>query len=606
MLPPSLQTIENGAFSSNPLELLYCEERVDTMDRVIDEHYEGAVIGCYGYSVDYFLFGTVYIKQFQFYVMYSIIGLYLIVGGTMVLGNKSSYSFSFHVASAIASIDIMSNMMYFLFSYYLSKALFWTSFAFAIGVPLVVFIPAVVIQYRLVPHFIYEYYFGRIISRRFKVNILWVWLSHERGAPLINNKRQAFTFSNHDSIPKVIVYVTSWFILLSLQMVSLLPFAMWSLLVSPYYVVVAAFGSFLYFTGLLAHGNIWNYWVWFFTGNNKLYSKVVSHDTRILNESMYLQLVGVSIPLFVVKYLNMEVVTIYNQMDSYPTRLWCGYISVFVSAVIVLLGLYRYVYLTLRYKTHVKDVPFAIMFGSKKRQSVVGLQLSSEDIRYNVHAEGQYKKHWHEKIIHSKLQHTMVAMMNLVSRVFIKDHDFSAQIETLLQKRARYVESILSTLNTNLHTENGGKRDLQSLAHHAFHLITQDSIDLELYRLLKEVNINQPSDLLHVKNHTINRILSLIRDKSTCELISSYLNLLSYFNPRRTSLIVFKQPHSAVAPSNKSGDIESNNAGNDEASYYRTVSVVDSISVHPEATESVMSNATYTESTVTTYPTIEK
>ncbi len=583
LIPQSVQAVKKGAFLSNPIELLYCEERVDTLIHVIREGFDGKVIGCYGYSVDYFLFTYVYIKQYEFHVMWALIALYLLASCVTIMGSRS-YSLAFQVVSVLASVDILSNIMYFLFSYFLTRELFWVSFVFAICIPFLAFIAAVLLRYRLAPHLLYEYYIGRIISRRFKVNALWIWLSHERGSPLINNKRQAFTFTHHDSIPKVMVYVISWLILLSLQLMSLSLFIVWVLLLSPYYLAVIAMGSFLYFTGLLAHGTVWNYWVWFYSGKYRIYSKSVTYDTRILNEAMCVQFACISVPLFIVKVLNMEVVRIYNEMDTYATRWWCGYMSVFVSAAIILLGLYRYVFYTLRYHTHIKDVPFTIVFdGNKKRQSVIGLQLSSEDIRYNSNAEERYKRQWQEKIIHSKLQHTMLDLMNLVAKVFLKDQDFGVMIEQLLQKRAMLVESIRGAVERSMTTESGATRhNLDAIAHQAFELLTQDSVDLTLYRLLKEIHIHQPSDLLRIKSHTISRLLAVIRNKSKYELISRYLNLLSYFNPRRTSLIVFKQPNATAIRSNQVTDIESNG---DEA-LYSTAMVVDSVSVHPASPES--------------------
>ena len=121
---------------------------------------------------------------------------------------------------------------------------------------------------------------------------------------MINNKHQSFTFNNHDSLPKLFVYVSSWAILIVLQMLSLIPFVLWLVVLLPYYSLLIIAGAFLYHTKLLAHKDVWNTWVLLFTGRLNRYAKKSIFDTKLLNDAMYLQLLLTSLPLVIIKTVN--------------------------------------------------------------------------------------------------------------------------------------------------------------------------------------------------------------------------------------------------------------------------------------------------------------
>jgi hypothetical protein len=213
-LPQNLQVKQaKSVFSSNPLELVYCAAPYDDVLALtgVVHGFHGVVIGCFGYNSDYFLYPSMSISPSMTAVIIILVIGFIIPHALILLRTYNHFSLTFLVASTLASFDMGSDVVHFLFSYFATKPLYWASFCFALLLPLLYFIAAVVVQYSLVPHILYKWYFGRIISRRCKWNILWLWLSTERGAPLVNHKRMKFTFNNHDSIPKVAYSLTHFY-----------------------------------------------------------------------------------------------------------------------------------------------------------------------------------------------------------------------------------------------------------------------------------------------------------------------------------------------------------------------------------------------------------
>ena len=85
---------------------------------------------------------------------------------------------------------------------------------------------------------------------------------------------------------------------------SLIPFGLWLLVLCPYYMFVICSGAFLYHTKLLAHRDIWNTWVYLFTGRVNRYGKKGVFDTKLLNDAFFLQLLLTSLPILLVKITN--------------------------------------------------------------------------------------------------------------------------------------------------------------------------------------------------------------------------------------------------------------------------------------------------------------
>jgi hypothetical protein len=302
----------------------------------------------------------------------------------------------------------------------------------------------VIARKRLLPHFLFEWYIGRIISLNFKWNWLWIWLSTEKGAPLVNHRRQAFTFQRHDSLPKVFIFLISWGLLLMVQAVSLLPFFAWIILLSPYYVTLVIIGSFLFHTKLLAHKYVWNCWVTLFTSpRGNRYSKVSIYDTKLLNYSMFVQLVMSSTPLFIIKAVNSNIYLHYqpsSTQSGYTHAMIYSYtsymvyewylLSLLISLIFIIIGVYRYVYMVLRTKVKVEDAPFSFeLVSAKKQRKSIGILPSREDITFNMTAVASYRRRWRAKLIKNRVDYSMSSLLTLATAVFIKDETKGMDID---------------------------------------------------------------------------------------------------------------------------------------------------------------------------------
>ena len=142
--------------------------RVDTNDVF--------VAGCYGFNADYFWYPTfrpsTMTLPFIIALASAFIGLHMIIT-FRCWHHPRSYIFS--AMSLLATLDMGSDLFDLFFGLYASKALFWATFTLILIVPVMYFTFAVVVYHRLVPHAAYEWYFGRIISRKYKWNIIWIW-----------------------------------------------------------------------------------------------------------------------------------------------------------------------------------------------------------------------------------------------------------------------------------------------------------------------------------------------------------------------------------------------------------------------------------------------
>ena len=137
---------------------------------------ELVVAGCYGFNADYIWYPnyrpSTASLPFVIALSSAFIGLHMMI---LFRCWHHSRSFTFGVISLVATADMGSDLFDLFFSLYASKALFWVSFTFVLVVPVVYFVFAVVVYHRLLPHAVYEWYFGRVISRKYKWNIIWIW-----------------------------------------------------------------------------------------------------------------------------------------------------------------------------------------------------------------------------------------------------------------------------------------------------------------------------------------------------------------------------------------------------------------------------------------------
>ncbi len=546
-LPASIVVVGGGAIGDY-VEEAYCAAPVsdDVIGHVV---YKNGVliVGCYGYSLDSLLYPEMLIVMHQ--SAFIITAVVLFIGTHAILGVSARVSMTYVAVSLLSAMDYGSDWFYFLFSTYMSMSLFWAAFVFTFCVPIVNFTVMVIVRHRLLPHFVFEWYLGRIISHRCKWHWLWIWLSTNKGAPLVNNRRQSFTFQHHDSLPKVFIFVISWAVLLGLQLLSLLPFIAWIILLSPYYVFLVIIGSFLYHTKLLAHKHVWNSWVTLFTSpRGNRYTKISTFDTKLLNYSMFVQLVVSSIPLLIVKAINGNVylhyqpsstpgskpssLTGYTHVMIYAYNTYVMYewylISLVISLVFIVVGAYRYVYVVLHHKVTVAEAPFSVSFSSSKDRKSVGIAASREDIAFNTAALMSYRKRWRERLIRNRIDVSMSSVLKLVTRVFLRDG--SNDINTLFKVRTGFTETMLISIG---HGRNKSINDIESpvdnyeLAAQLFQILLQDSVDMSMYRVLRAAGIKESGDLLDINERARDAILAALQCQELLGIVSSYLNVIT-------------------------------------------------------------------------------
>ena len=134
------------------------------------------------------------------------------------------------------------------------------------------------------------------VAYRYNLSIFWVWLGQSQGLPLINSRKLSISFEYHDSLPKLLVYVITWLILLAIQLVCLVPLLLWSLLLLPYTTFLFTVGLFLFQTKLLVLSAVWNQWSASFTSRSRWFDKNVIYDTKYFNDLLLLELVFINVP----------------------------------------------------------------------------------------------------------------------------------------------------------------------------------------------------------------------------------------------------------------------------------------------------------------------
>ena len=543
-LPQDLNFNEH-VFEDTPLEEIYCEEPYTNVNYLqgIGWGHNVLVVGCLGYTSDYFLYPYFSVTPWMTAVIILLVVTFIVLHALTLALSLQGASVTFVLVSLLASLDLGSDVFHLLFSLYSTKQLYFASFVFVFCVPIVYFILAVIVQHNLVPHVLYEWYIGRIISHRCKWNMFWVWLSNERGAPLVNHKRQSFTFNNHDSIPKVIVFISSWIILFGLQAISLIPFFLWMLLLSPYYIFLLLAGSFLFQTKLLAHKNVWNVFVVLFTGRYNRYTKTSMYDTKLLNDAMFAQLILTSLPLFAIKIINylqngdryvFIALSAYNGTIVYTyydyLSIYWPFISLLISAMYCLVGSYRYVFLALYYKYLIQEVPFTFQYIVNNRRNSVGIVRTKEDIKYNKEAILPYRRYWKDKVLRTSLDSSMNAAMRAVARFYIKDERYANDLDTLLKLRVKFVQSTLEVTKLNMLDEGTCTVDTHQLSNKVFELLLKDSIDMSMHKVLSAAGVRLPSDLLDIDQKTVMNILKSLHNRAIYGTVLAYLNLITYNN----------------------------------------------------------------------------
>ena len=389
-----------------------------------------------------------------------------------------------------------------------NHSLLFSCMVFTWILPPVYFMFLIIIEQEIFPFFITEYYFGRVLSKHHRINILWFWLSHAKGLPLINKKKQKFSFEHHDSLPKVVMFILSWLILIFLQLVTLIPFYLWLFLLSPYYLSVLVLGIFLFQTKLIAHKTVWNMWCYLLSGRPRRYAKSVAYDTVLLNEAILCETIFQSLPLFLVKAINMMVI---------PRDLSNAYGTPAISIVISGLGLVRYGILASCFQYTYSRAPLYFKFKVNGKFVRFGLKRIPLDVKANKEIRDSYLEYWIRYHNECKADLLYLDTYKILSRVFFKQHD--ADNTTLLKKDREPL--LLALRERNL-------REISTLqlATETMHLILKDTTNNTLCKFLKSIDIREPIDLVDITESSVSAICKRMNHYKVKDIVRANLNIL--------------------------------------------------------------------------------
>ena len=267
---PLTHSLTPQAFRDNPIEEIWCEAPLDVnaVDSVARYCGEGClVMGCYGYNADYFFYPSVkpstMAKPFLVTVGTVFICLYTAIYTT----SPQPTSLTLLGISLLAIFDLFSDLIDVFLCLFASTGLFWVSFMLVLILPIVYFAYAVVVCQRIVPHLVYDFYESCI----------------DRTMPNHDKRNESSSACKVLMAPLFAISVVFMF---------------------PYYLALLTIGAFLYHTKLLAHRDVWNTWVYLYTGRLDIYGKKSIVDAKLLNDAMFLQMILTSLPMLLVKIAN--------------------------------------------------------------------------------------------------------------------------------------------------------------------------------------------------------------------------------------------------------------------------------------------------------------
>ncbi len=210
----------------------------------------------------------------------------------------------------------------------LTDYIYWFTVSFKNGFLFIVY-GGILFVFPTIP-FIYELYHLRATPSMFLVyypgkafanswvglyGIFYFWLSMDpAGHPLyivrhrykVTYRNIGFHFAEHESIPKLVYFVLSWVILIILQVVSLFPFYLWCLLLTPYFTFLFITGVFAYQFKFMSFSSVWNLWFKYWVGHAERFEKSVidNVDTDHLNKSIFMYFIVALGPILGTQFYN--------------------------------------------------------------------------------------------------------------------------------------------------------------------------------------------------------------------------------------------------------------------------------------------------------------
>ena len=238
-----------------------------------------------------------------------------------------------------------------------------------------------------------------------------LWLGKDDGYPTVNGKRTPWMVENHDSIPKFMMFILTWALMVMLQLVCLLILILFRIFTGLCYLTLFFLGYVFYQTKLLSLNHVWNYWLFCWTGeqlretNSQLPTKITSHksalkdsnvtlDAGMFNRSLFEEFIFETFPQIIMQVIN-------NYYTTYTT---ITVFSLVFSAIIMADGIWRMVYWRYFKQVAFDDIPVKLPGGIINLNRVITTSETSNvlnvlhDIRSlklennNNTTEKEYKK----------------------------------------------------------------------------------------------------------------------------------------------------------------------------------------------------------------------
>jgi hypothetical protein len=232
-----------------------------------------------------------------------------------------------------------------------------------------------------------------------------------------------------------------------------------------------------------------------------------------------------AIPQAIVKIYNNSLVG----KDDITAAYW---LSVVVSLLYIVIGLYRYVYLLLVEKTSFSKLSFmsnySLQIGGD--YELVGIPHRTYDVRRNKEVceldINKYKK----LLQQCEVEEVLMLAENLITRCFLSEQEF-IRVSSIVGGDGRATEKSMNKLHVELSNIMRQCKLRQISAHdiasRVFTLIIRDTIDNSVYSYFKFHGINSAQDLINCSPSVVDNIVNSINRHSTKRVVTAYLRLIA-------------------------------------------------------------------------------
>jgi len=182
----------------------------------------------------------------------------------------------------------------------------------------------------------------------------FVWLRIHDGVPVWMDGKDVVFFTQHDSIPALLVWILSWVGVFAIQVLFLVIFLLWAILAYLFLCLWLLFGFWCFQNKTFATKRVWNLWFHVWTGSCDM-SKGDEIDLGVLNESLFSEFLMETLPQMGLQFLN-------NQLTGDWSTI--GYFSMIFTVSMATNGCYRYLYWILWQGKSLDEVPAVVsLFG---------------------------------------------------------------------------------------------------------------------------------------------------------------------------------------------------------------------------------------------------